>query len=103
MFLERATQRWWTLVVRGILSIAFGALTVAAPPAAVMAMVFIFGIYAIVDGLTALSVLLSPLAPERGAALKWMHTKMALRYEFAIATRVPNGTKTSLSLVITTR
>src|SRR5260221_7953723 len=69
MFLERATQRWWTLVVRGILSIAFGALTVAAPPAAVIAMVFIFGIYAIVDGLTALSVLLSPLAPERGGWL----------------------------------
>jgi uncharacterized membrane protein HdeD (DUF308 family) len=69
MILERATQRWWTLVVRGILAIAFGILAVAAPPAAVMVMVFIFGIYAIADGLTALSVLLSPLTPERGGWL----------------------------------
>jgi len=69
MILERVTQRWWTLVVRGILAIAFGILTVAEPPAAVMAMVIIFGIYAIADGLTALSVLLSPVTPERGGWL----------------------------------
>src|SRR5205809_953764 len=69
MFLERATHRWWTLVIRGILAIAFGILAVAEPPTAIMAMVFIFGIYAIADGLTALSVLLSPAAPERGGWL----------------------------------
>src|SRR6476660_7308672 len=44
-----------------------------------------------------------PLAPPRVAELKWTDTKMALRLELAIAVRVPNGTKTSLSLVITTR
>ena len=69
MFLERATHRWWTLVVRGILAIAFGIVAVVEPPAAVMAMVFVFGIYAIADGLTALSVLLSPATPERGGWL----------------------------------
>src|SRR5262249_60037076 len=37
------------------------------------------------------------------AELKWTDTKMALRYWLAIAVRVPNGTNTSLSLVITTR
>jgi uncharacterized membrane protein HdeD (DUF308 family) len=69
MFLERATQRWWTLAVRGVLAIAFGILTVAEPPTAVMVLVFIFGIYAIADGLTSLSALLSPLGPERGGWL----------------------------------
>jgi hypothetical protein len=44
-----------------------------------------------------------PLAPLRVAELKWTDTKMALRLELAIAHRVPNGTNTSLSLVITTR
>jgi uncharacterized membrane protein HdeD (DUF308 family) len=69
MFLERATQRWWTLVIRGLLVIAFGILTVAEPPTAVMVLVFIFGVYAIADGLTTLSAVLSPLAPEKGGWL----------------------------------
>jgi uncharacterized membrane protein HdeD (DUF308 family) len=69
MILDRATKRWWALVVRGILAVAFGVLVVASPPTAVMALVFIFGIYAIADGLTSLSVFLSPFAPERGAWL----------------------------------
>jgi uncharacterized membrane protein HdeD (DUF308 family) len=69
MFLERAANRWWTLVIRGLLAIAFGILAVLEPPTAVMALVFIFGIYAIADGLASLSALLSPVAPERGGWL----------------------------------
>jgi hypothetical protein len=44
-----------------------------------------------------------PSAPLRVAELKWIDTKIAFRYWLAIAVRVPNGTKTSLSLVMITR
>src|SRR6266403_378769 len=44
-----------------------------------------------------------PFAPTRDAQLKWIETKTAPRYWFAMATRVPNGMKTSLSRVMITR
>jgi uncharacterized membrane protein HdeD (DUF308 family) len=62
MFLERAAKRWWTLVVRGLFAIAFGILTIMAPGTAVMALVVIFGIYAIADGLASLSMFMTPVA-----------------------------------------
>lgn len=62
MFLERAARRWWTLVIRGLLAIAFGVLTILVPQVAVMAIVVVFGVYAIADGLTSLSIVLSPVA-----------------------------------------
>jgi uncharacterized membrane protein HdeD (DUF308 family) len=68
MLIERATGRWWSLVLRGALAVAFGILTVALPGTAVMALVFLFGIYALADGLTVMSVL-SQL-PRKG---KWLY------------------------------
>jgi uncharacterized membrane protein HdeD (DUF308 family) len=62
MFLERAAKRWWTLVVRGLLSIAFGILAIRLPGAAVMTLVILFGVYAIAQGLASLSLFLSPAA-----------------------------------------
>jgi uncharacterized membrane protein HdeD (DUF308 family) len=62
MFLERAAKRWWTLVVRGLLSIAFGILAIRLPGTAVMALVVVFGVYAIAQGLASLSLVLSPVA-----------------------------------------
>ena len=62
MFLERAAKRWWTLVLRGVLSIAFGILAIRLPGAAVMALVVIFGVYAIAEGLASLSMFLSPVS-----------------------------------------
>src|SRR5262249_48916667 len=68
MLIERATGRWWSLVLRGILAIAFGILTIALPNAAVTALVFVFGIFALADGLTLFSVL--SRLPSRG---KWLY------------------------------
>jgi uncharacterized membrane protein HdeD (DUF308 family) len=66
MFLERATKRWWTLVIRGLLAIAFGILAIRVPGAAVMTLVIIFGVYAIAEGLASLSMFLSPVAEGSG-------------------------------------
>jgi uncharacterized membrane protein HdeD (DUF308 family) len=98
MFLERATKRWWTLVLRGILAIAFGILAIRVPAAAVLTLVIIFGVYAIAEGLASLSMFLSPAAEGSGwigfsgvlsvaagvIALIWPHiTALALFYVIA--------------------
>jgi uncharacterized membrane protein HdeD (DUF308 family) len=68
MLIERATGRWWSLVLRGLLAIAFGILAIALPGTAIMALVFVFGIFALADGFTTLGVLSQ--IPSRG---KWLY------------------------------
>jgi uncharacterized membrane protein HdeD (DUF308 family) len=64
---DALTDRWWVLVVRGVVAIAFGALTFAAPRSSLLALVILWGAYALVDGLFALM-----LASWRGrAGLRW--------------------------------
>jgi uncharacterized membrane protein HdeD (DUF308 family) len=59
--LERASQRWWTLVVRGVLVILFGILILAVPvSSAVTALIFLFGIFALLDGFLSLGMLSRP-------------------------------------------
>jgi uncharacterized membrane protein HdeD (DUF308 family) len=43
-------DRWWTLVVRGLVAIAFGVFALAAPRTSVLALVYVFGAYAVIDG-----------------------------------------------------
>ena len=45
---------WWMVLIRGILLILLGALTLWQPVVSVVAVVFVFGIYAIVDGVVAI-------------------------------------------------
>jgi uncharacterized membrane protein HdeD (DUF308 family) len=44
------TMRWWALVIRGLAAIAFGILTFAKPSISLLALVILWGAYAIVDG-----------------------------------------------------
>jgi uncharacterized membrane protein HdeD (DUF308 family) len=48
------TMRWWALVIRGLAAIAFGILTFAKPSISLLALVTLWGAYAIVDGLFAI-------------------------------------------------
>ena len=66
MLLERAAKRWWTLIVRGLLSIGFGILAIRLPGAAVMALVIVFGVYAIAEGVASLYMFLSPVSEGSG-------------------------------------
>src|SRR4051812_18572562 len=41
---------WWTFVLRGILAIIFGLIAFFLPPVALLTLIFLFGFYAIADG-----------------------------------------------------
>jgi len=47
---------WWMVLLRGILAILFGLFALFAPGTALLALVFVFGAYAILDGVTALAL-----------------------------------------------
>ena len=44
-------RNWWALAIRGIAAIVFGLLALFWPPTAFVALVLVFGAYAIVDGI----------------------------------------------------
>jgi uncharacterized membrane protein HdeD (DUF308 family) len=48
--LETLTRNWWVLAARGAISVVFGLLALAWPGLTVLALVLLFGAYALVDG-----------------------------------------------------
>ncbi len=51
---DEIARRWWTLVVRGLAAIAFGALTIAAPQISLFSLIIVWAAYAFTDGVLAL-------------------------------------------------
>ena len=51
---ERIARGWWVLAVRGGLAVLFGILAILVPGAALTALVTLFGVYALIDGVFAL-------------------------------------------------
>jgi uncharacterized membrane protein HdeD (DUF308 family) len=44
---------WWLVLLRGVLAVLFGLFALFAPGTALLALVFVFGAYALLDGITA--------------------------------------------------
>lgn len=56
---------WWDLVLRGIVAILFGLLALIWPAITLMALVVLFAVYAILDGVIALTALFTPEGRSR--------------------------------------
>jgi len=54
--IDAYAKNWWVLLVRGLLALLFGTMAFAWPGPTLMALVLLYGAYALVDGMTALSV-----------------------------------------------
>jgi uncharacterized membrane protein HdeD (DUF308 family) len=55
MILQTLARNWWLLLLRGILAVLFGVLAFVWPGITLLALATLFGIYALVDGATALA------------------------------------------------
>ena len=56
LVLQGLSNHWWVILLRGILGVLFGVLAFAWPGATLLALVLVWGAYAIVDGAFALYV-----------------------------------------------
>jgi len=54
--LDSFAKNWWVLLVRGLVALLFGIMAFAWPGPTLVALVLLYGAYALVDGVTALSV-----------------------------------------------
>ena len=52
---EHLAQRWWTLALRGVVAVVFGILAIIMPGVTLLALVLLWGAYALVDGVVALA------------------------------------------------
>jgi uncharacterized membrane protein HdeD (DUF308 family) len=53
--LGMVVRNWWTFLVRGILAIIFGTLALAWPNATLLALMWLFGAFALADGILAMA------------------------------------------------
>ena len=49
--LDMLARKWWLYVARGVLAIMFGVLALISPEQTKLALVLVFGVYALVDGI----------------------------------------------------
>jgi uncharacterized membrane protein HdeD (DUF308 family) len=52
--LERMSRDWWIIALQGVATIVFGVLALVWPGITLLALVFLFGAFALIDGLLAL-------------------------------------------------
>jgi uncharacterized membrane protein HdeD (DUF308 family) len=53
--LDQMSRDWWIIALQGVAAIVFGVLALVLPGITLLALVFLFGAYAIVDGVLALT------------------------------------------------
>ena len=68
--LQSISRNWWVVLLRGIVSIAFGILAFAWPGPTVLALALLFGAYALADG--ALSLFAAVSGSDRSVPAWWL-------------------------------
>jgi len=66
--LDLLARFWWVLVLRGVAALAFGIAAVVWPGLALLTLIYLFGAYALVDGVFALGMGLTRLMDHRSHA-----------------------------------
>jgi uncharacterized membrane protein HdeD (DUF308 family) len=56
LILDDFAKNWWALLIRGIFPLVFGIMAFTMPGLTLTTLVLLFGIYAVVDGLSAVWV-----------------------------------------------
>jgi uncharacterized membrane protein HdeD (DUF308 family) len=62
-----ALRNWWMVALRGVLALLFGLVALFFPRIALLAFIYVFAAYAIIDGLVAITVAIR----ERGSLSRW--------------------------------
>jgi uncharacterized membrane protein HdeD (DUF308 family) len=66
---DSLSHNWWVVVLRGLAGMAFGLVTFFAPGISLLALVLVFGAYALVDGILAI---ISAIRRERPGDRWWL-------------------------------
>jgi len=66
---QRLAMSWWSLVLRGIVAIAFGVFAFLLPGIALAALILLFGAYALIDGVFAI---MSGIRPHGAHGRDWL-------------------------------
>jgi uncharacterized membrane protein HdeD (DUF308 family) len=93
------SDSWWAVLLRGIAAIAFGVLTFVWPGVSLAALVLLFGVYALVDGIAAIILGIR----EFGERERWWATLIVGLVSLAagiITFLTPNITALALLLII---
>lgn len=69
--LNALTTNWWAWLIRGILAIIFGVIAFTQPTTTALALVYVFGIYAIAEGILNIWAALSGKADSRFWYIIW--------------------------------
>ena len=73
--LERMSRDWWIIALQGVAAIVFGLLALIWPGITLLALVFLFGAYAIVDGVLALA---RGFRRDSGGGVDWWRVVIGL-------------------------
>src|SRR5260370_39659619 len=64
---QAANRFWWLMVLRGVLAIIFGLIALVFPGIALLAIIYMFADYALIDGITAMVVSIQ----TRNSSSRW--------------------------------
>lgn len=99
MFSTWLGATWGALVVRGVLAVIFGIIAVASPVATAIALALLWGIWALVDGITMITHVFTPSSPTGNRVLWGLMGLLALVAAFVAITR-PGLTAVTLTWVL---
>lgn len=74
--LDLLAERWWAILLRGLFAIVFGIIALAWPGITLLALVFLWGIYAVVDGVMDLAGAFG--SGERAGGNRWLLALMGV-------------------------